>query len=86
MCYFGTRIWTYSNEFAELTVVMLFKGEINSEPQFNKIFFFSLGEMEIPDPNDPLGHADGLERPIPTPKGKMNCSYFPSPCPNINIL
>lgn len=37
--------------------------------------------MEIPEANDPLGHADGLERPIPTPKGKINCSYFFSPTP-----
>lgn len=32
--------------------------------------------MEIPDSNDPLGHADGLERPIPTPRGKMNCNFI----------
>lgn len=29
------------NEFAELSVIMLFKRKINSEPQFNKIFFSS---------------------------------------------
>lgn len=32
--------------------------------------------MEIPDSNDPLGHVDGLERPIPTPKGKMNFNFI----------
>lgn len=32
--------------------------------------------MEIPDSNDPLGHVDGLERPIPTPKGKINCNFI----------
>lgn len=37
--------------------------------------------MEIPDSNDPLGHADGLERPIPTPKGKIIYSYFFFPLP-----
>lgn len=41
--------------------------------------------MEIPEANDPLGHADGLERPIPTPKGKINCSYFFSTTPNPQI-
>lgn len=41
--------------------------------QRNLLFF--VGEMEIPDSNDPLGHMDGLERPIPTPKGKMNCNF-----------
>lgn len=45
--------------------------------------------MEIPDSNDPLGHVDGLERPIPTPKGKINYSsffFFFFPPQIINIL
>uniref|UniRef100_A0A8V0Y648 Receptor tyrosine kinase like orphan receptor 2 n=1 Tax=Gallus gallus TaxID=9031 RepID=A0A8V0Y648_CHICK len=42
------------------------------------------GEMEIPDSNDPLGHVDGLERPIPTPKGYF--LTFLEPVNNITIV
>ncbi|XP_068279715.1 tyrosine-protein kinase transmembrane receptor ROR2 isoform X1 [Nyctibius grandis] len=42
------------------------------------------GEMEIPDSNDPLGHADGLERPIPTPKGYF--LTFLEPVNNITVV
>lgn len=31
------------------------------------------GEVEVPDPNDPLGQLDGHDSPIPTLKGKL-CS------------
>ncbi|OXB83655.1 UNVERIFIED_CONTAM: hypothetical protein H355_015303 [Colinus virginianus] len=41
-------------------------------------------EMEIPDSNDPLGHVDGLERPIPTPKGYF--LTFLEPVNNITIV
>ncbi|XP_069736046.1 tyrosine-protein kinase transmembrane receptor ROR2 isoform X1 [Phaenicophaeus curvirostris] len=42
------------------------------------------GEMEIPDSNNPLGHADGLERPIPTPKGYF--LNFLEPVNNITVV
>ncbi|KAF2978091.1 hypothetical protein EK904_008514 [Melospiza melodia maxima] len=42
------------------------------------------GEMEIPDSNDPLGHMDGVERPIPTPKGYF--LTFLEPVNNITVV
>ncbi|NXA56643.1 ROR2 kinase, partial [Nothocercus julius] len=41
-------------------------------------------EMEIPDSNDPLGQVDGLERPIPTPKGYF--LTFLEPVNNITMI
>ncbi|XP_011846596.1 PREDICTED: tyrosine-protein kinase transmembrane receptor ROR2 [Mandrillus leucophaeus] len=70
------------NKFSDFHPV----GEIDLHPQFLCSFLDLVfqGEVEVPDPNDPLGPLDGQDGPIPTLKGYF--LNFLEPVNNITIV